>query len=224
MGLPLVAASLPEGANAAAVAQVVGASVACVVEAGPDHGSTAPSVIRVEGRRCIVERAGAFSQDDIDQLSLCRALFVCTGNTCRSPMASAMLSKLLADHWGISGNDLNSGGFFVQSAGLAAMMGAPASPDAVTVVADLGGDLSQHRSGMITMEMLLWADYLFGMTAGHCYTLESLWSEGMTPPRLLSPTHEDIADPIGGALVDYRTCAAQILACLQARLPEFLES
>ena len=103
-------------------------------------------------------------------------------------------------------------------------MGAPASPDAVTVIANMGGDLSQHQSGMITMEMLVWADYVFGMTAGHCYTLESLWAEGMTPPRLLSPAHEEIADPIGGELADYRTCAAQILACLQARLPELLEA
>jgi protein-tyrosine phosphatase len=103
-------------------------------------------------------------------------------------------------------------------------MGTDASPDAATVAADYGADLARHKSRMVTMEMLMWADHLFGMTAGHCYTLESILVEGMTLPRMLSPHMEDIADPIGGAVADYRTCAHQIHACLQARLPEFLES
>ena len=77
---------------------------------------------------------------------------------------------------------------------------------------------------MVTMEMLAWADHLFAMTNGHCSTLESIALEGMAHPRMLSPVHQDIADPIGAELAAYRTCADQILTCLKARLPEILES
>jgi len=46
----------------------------------------------------------------------------------------------------------------------------------------------------------------------------------MAQPRMLSPNHEDIIDPIGAETAAYRTCAHQIMACLHARLPELLES
>jgi len=101
-------------------------------------------------------------------------------------------------------------------------MGGEASPDAVRVVADFGADLSGHRSRMASMEMLLWADHIFVMTASHVYSLAAIVN--IPEPRLLSPAGDDIADPIGGEVADYRTCAEQIIQCLQERLPELLES
>lgn len=195
-----------------------------VIDAGNTQFANLPSVVHVEGRHCKLEREGALARDVLSELLLCRILFICTGNTCRSPMAQALCTKLLADRIGCPQADLKSHGFLVQSAGLAAMMGVTASAEAVQVAEELGADLSGHQSAMVTLEMLQWADHVFTMTSSHWYSLLSVPNSGFPVPRMLSPYHEDIADPIGGPLVDYRTCAQQITACLQLRLPEILES
>jgi protein-tyrosine phosphatase len=222
-GIPLVSTPIPGGLSAAEAAQLLGAQAAAIVDAGPASFAAAPTVVRATGRRCLVQQAGAVSAEQIEELAQCRILFICTGNTCRSPMAQVLCAKLLADALGCLPGDLKQRGFCVQSAGLAAMMGAHASPDAVTVVAQMGAQLTEHASRMVTRELLQWADFLFGMTAGHCWTLESI-PVPMPVPRMLAVDGTDIADPIGGAFVDYKTCAHQILESLQQHLPELLEA
>lgn len=223
VGIPLVCVPIPAGVNAADAARHLGESAVCVVDAGPTSFASVPTVVRAAGRRCLVEQAGAVSAEQIDELAQCRIVFICTGNTCRSPMAQALCAKLLAEALGCAPDELNQRGFCVQSAGLAAMTGKQASPDAVSVVAELGAQLQQHSSKMVTLELLQWADYLFGMTASHCWTLESIPAP-MPAPRMLTLDGTDIADPIGGAWSDYKTCAQQILESLQQRLPELLEA
>ncbi len=222
-GVPVACVPIPGGVSAAETAQLVGAQAACVVDAGPASVAAAPTVVRAVGRRCQVLEPGAVSAEQIDELALCRIVFVCTGNTCRSPMAQVLCAKLLAEALGCAPGDLKQRGFCVQSAGLAAMLGREASPEAVTVVAELGAELKEHSSRMVTLELLQWADYLFGMTAGHCWTLESIPTP-MPVPRMLTVDGSDIADPIGGAFANYKTCAHQILECLQQRLAELLEA
>jgi protein-tyrosine phosphatase len=165
---------------------------------------------------------GSLSSDQLDQLAMCRILFLCTGNTCRSPMAEALCKKLLADHLACTPADLPRHGYVVQSAGLSAFPGNEASADAVRAVAEYGGDLSVHRSQGITMDLLVQADHIFAMTAGHAIALAPL--REVANPRLLSPTGVDVADPIGREFADYRDCASQIIQYLRARLPELLES
>jgi L-threonylcarbamoyladenylate synthase len=223
IGTPLVSVPIPAGVSAAETAQLLGDQAAWVVDAGPASFAAAPTVVRATGRRCLVQEPGAVSAEQIDELALCRIVFVCTGNTCRSPMAQVLCTRLLAEALGCAPGDLRLRGFYVQSAGLAARMGAQASSDAVTVVAELGAELAGHSSRMVNLELLQWADFLFGMTAGHCWTLESIPAP-MPVPRLLAVDGTDIADPIGGAFADYKTCAHQILECLQQRLPELLEA
>jgi protein-tyrosine-phosphatase len=194
-----------------------------IIDAGPAQAA-GPTIVRAEGRRCLAERPGGLTGNQLDDLTLCRILFICTGNTCRSPMAAGLCMKLLADHLGCEPGELRRHGFCVQSAGLAAMMGAPASPDGVRVVADLGADIASHRSAMVMLEMLLGADQIFAMTASHQYTMKGIPVPEIPEPRLLSPRQEDVIDPIGGELADYRACASHILECLRERLPELLES
>ena len=220
--LPLVSIPVPHGVNAERTADAAGPDVACIVDGGPAQHGKLPSVVQAIGRRCRMVHEGGVTSEQLDQLTLCRILFICTGNTCRSPMAEVLCAKMLADQLGCAPGDLRRHGFSVQSAGLSAMTGSEASPDAVRVVADLGADLSAHRSRMASMEMLLWADHTFAMTAGHAVALSPLTE--IPTPRLLSPQGDDVADPIGGALADYRACAEQIIQCLQERLPELLES
>ena len=216
-GLPVIAISL-----SAPSAQDI-TNVDVVVDAGPADGQS-PSVVRADRNRLTLHQEGAVSPQRLDELALVRILFICTGNTCRSPMAAALCTKLLAERIGCSPAELKNHGFLVQSAGISAMMDSEASPEAVTTVAELGGELSQHRSNRITLETLLAADHIFAMTAGHWYTLKSIRIPDLVEPKLLSPRHDDVADPIGGPIGDYRACADQILGYLQERLPELLES
>jgi protein arginine phosphatase len=150
-------------------------------------------------------------------------LFVCTGNTCRSPLAEALCVRLLADRLGCEPADLPERGFFVQSAGLAAMMGAEATAEAVAVARELGADLSKHKSRPLTLDLLAQTDFLFAMTQAHLHLLKSLdLPEGPTL-ALLSGNGEDIADPIGSSSEVYRECALQIKKQLEARVTDILE-
>ena len=87
-----------------------------------------------------------------------KILFVCTGNTCRSSMAEAILKA--------------HGGFEVRSAGLAADQGSKASPHAVRVVAAQGLDMSQHRANLINELLVEWADLILAMTRRHKVAIE----------------------------------------------------
>jgi protein-tyrosine phosphatase len=221
-GLPIISFPIEGAATAAQAARLTEEDCSCIIDGGPTQFGASTTLILADGRRCRLLREGTVTREQIDNLALCRILFVCTGNTCRSPMAAALCVKMLADQLGCAPSELRQHGYRVESAGLAAMPGAQASPDAVRVVADFGGNLSGHCSRMASMEMLLWADYIFPMTASHLDALTPI--ANIPVPRLLSPLADDVADPIGGTIEDYRTCAEQIIQCLQQRLPELLES
>ncbi|MEM6394376.1 MAG: low molecular weight protein arginine phosphatase [Planctomycetota bacterium] len=153
-------------------------------------------------------------------------LLVCTGNTCRSPMAEGIARQVLAEMRGVSVEALEEDGVRVASAGVSAMDGSAASEQAVEVMAERGVDLSGHASRGLTVEMVRGADVVYTMTGAHrAMVLRMLegerdYAELQGRVSRLLPD-EDVADPIGGPRAEYAATADQIERGLRVRLRQW---
>ena len=150
-------------------------------------------------------------------------LFVCTGNTCRSPLAEALCKRALADRLGCDPAGLEARGFVVRSAGVAAYPGDDPSPGAVEAARELGADLSAHRSRPLNPELLASATDVVAMTRSHAYLLTARFP-GLGPPPVLLCGDGDLDDPIGGELGVYRDCAAKVRLHLDRLIAEWLRT
>lgn len=136
-------------------------------------------------------------------------LFICSGNTCRSPMAEALLAARLPE--------LN-----VSSAGLATVPGLPASIGAIDAMDAYGLNLDYHRSRQVSSYLLADADLVLCMGQSHKQTIVQALPELADKVFTLGEyagDEQDIADPFGGDAEEYAACAAQIDA-LVAKVAE----
>src|SRR5262249_31938210 len=195
-----------------------------VLDDGPCQFSEEATAVKLSGQDWQVVAEGVVPASDLSLFVACVILFVCTGNTCRSPLAEPLCKKLLAGRLGCSVEELPGGGLVVVSAGLAAGGGDEAAPEAVNIGLEMGADLSQHRTRPLTVDLAAQADHIVTMTNSHRQTLLAYFPGLAIWPRLLSPDQEDVADPIGGDQEVYRICAKQILTHLEQLLPELLQS
>jgi protein-tyrosine-phosphatase/tRNA A37 threonylcarbamoyladenosine synthetase subunit TsaC/SUA5/YrdC len=138
-------------------------------------------------------------------------LFVCTGNTCRSPMAAAIARHLLEKH-------PPSVPTRVESAGVAAGEGMPMTPEAAEVLREMGIDPGSHRSRPLTREMVREADVIYAMTRSHLDAIRALAPQGAARASLLNADGSDIPDPLGGPREVYRETARRLRDVLRQRL------
>src|SRR6185437_7366244 len=217
-------ASLPgdngtAAANAEQVLRLAGERVDMVLDDGPRPSAQPATILAVNGEDWQVVQPGVVSAEQIRQQMACLIVFICTGNTCRSPLAEALCKKRLADHLDCTIEELPARGFYVLSAGLSATLGGPAAAEAENVVRTYGGDLSAHRSQPLTPDLAARADYLLGMTHGHLQALTDYFAHLGVQPRLLDPAG-DIADPIGCDRPVYEACGRHIWDRLESLVAE----
>lgn len=136
-------------------------------------------------------------------------LFVCTGNTCRSPLAAALAGKILGERFGCRAIDLPARGIAIGSAGVATWGGLPASPEAEAAGREVGVDLSGHRSRAVDADLLAAATDVIAMTAGHAALLRARFP-GVGPAPVLLGGTADLDDPIGADAAVYRACVETI--------------
>lgn len=138
-------------------------------------------------------------------------LFVCTGNTCRSPMAEAIMEAMVRDS--SPNKDIK-----VKSAGITAIDGLSATQEAIMAMNKMGLDLSSHKSQRLTWELYQWADLILTMTDSHKNRIIDAYrskshDEVLNKVATISSfagTEGDINDPIGRTVEIYEECAQHL--------------
>ena len=189
------------------------------LDAGPTRFSKASTMLRVREDGYDIVREGVYDQRIIDRLLRTTILFVCSGNTCRSPMAEAIARTVIARQLNVAPDDVEKKGISIISAGSFAMPGARATPQAVEALRPMGADLTKHRSRPLTVELIHQADVIFTMSRSHAAAVTALVPSAADKTTTLDPGG-DIDDPIGGDLQLYQQLAGQMQQLVEQRLQE----
>jgi protein-tyrosine phosphatase len=214
---PLVLTSANRSGQADAVTahevvEYLDGDVALVLDDGPCRYGQPSSVVRVKKNKYEVLREGVVGEATLKRLSGIMVLFVCTGNTCRSPMAELLMRSSLAESLGCTLEELEDRGVTVVSAGIAAAPGCPPASEAVQVMREHGLNLSPHEAQPLTEQLVRHADLIVAMTQSHLQSIVERWPSAAARTSLLMPDRIDVPDPIGQSLGAYRHCAAQLTA------------
>ena len=132
-------------------------------------------------------------------------LFVCTGNTCRSPMAAALFNKIAIE----KNLDVR-----IESAGIFANDGEGASAEAIVVMKEYDIDLLGHHSQTINSELLEKSDLILTMTAAHKMLLDRYADNKTYTLCEFAGIDGDIPDPFGSDVDEYKMCADKLYTAL----------
>jgi tRNA threonylcarbamoyl adenosine modification protein (Sua5/YciO/YrdC/YwlC family) len=213
-------AGATEPVTAQDVIASLGDDVSLILDDGRTRFGQSSSVVQIDDGHFKMLRCGVVSQQTLQRLSALSIVFVCTGNTCRSPMADVLCRTLIAKRLGCPIGELEDRGVMISSAGISASMGARPSPEAVAVMAEMGIDLGGHASQPLGPQLIRHADIIWTMTRSHRQAILQQWPETAGRVHLLSLDGQDVSDPIGHPIDQYRRCVEQIKAELEARLAD----
>jgi L-threonylcarbamoyladenylate synthase len=211
----------PPAVDADQVLGYLSGQIELLLDAGPCRHKESSTVVKIDKGNIEVLRSGAYSQRQLHDLSEVRFLFVCTGNTCRSPMAEGIFRKYLAEKLGCDVDGLGALGYKVNSAGIMGSTGLPASPEAVKACAVEGIDIRAHRNKGLSWELIEESDFIFAMERLHAETVVALEPNAADKCLLLAEP-KGIPDPMGHPQEYYDGCARTIVAAVRRRLDELI--
>lgn len=225
-GVPVVAASASLSGEPACVrgddaVRLFKDRVACIIDRGETRYKTPSTVVRVTGPRIEIVREGAIARSLIEELDFHHVVFVCTGNTCRSPIAETMARELIAKKFSVKPDDLERAkGIRISSAGTGAMSGQDMSIGSRQVLEEMGFHPNRHASAPLNFALVEEADQIYVMSHSHREQILDWIPEAASKVKLLDPSGRDVDDPIWGDLEVYRDCAMHIRKCIEARIGE----
>lgn len=168
-----------------------------------------------------IRREGALEERALRRAATSEILFVCTGNSCRSPMAEYLFRDKLGIRLELKGSYLRRHGYAVSSAGTFAPSGGLMSRGSAAELERRGIPATMHRSQPLTPELVQRCERIYVMSAEHRDSVIDLVPSSASRVSLLDEPHS-VTDPVGGDASEYRRCAEQIERAVQRRVEEFV--
>jgi L-threonylcarbamoyladenylate synthase len=214
-------ANQPPAVDAKEVLAQLSGKIELLMDAGTCKYKKSSDVVKIGKMGLQILRLGIHSKAQLDAMSVVKFLFVCTGNTCRSPMAEGIFKKYLAEKLQCKVDQLEQAGYKISSGGIMNTSGFPASAGALAACAVKGIDLSAHRNKGLTKELIEESDVIFAMEHIHKDNIIALNHQAADKCFLLAKDKE-ISDPIGHPQEIFNKCADMIEAAVKERISEFV--
>jgi tRNA threonylcarbamoyl adenosine modification protein (Sua5/YciO/YrdC/YwlC family) len=199
----------------------IGGLVDIVIDTGKCKYEKSSTVAKISTTGLKVLRVGAYSERRIQKMYVINIVFVCSGNTCRSPMAEALAKKKMAEKLGCRVDQLEEYGYKIESAGILAVNGVSASEGSIRFCESRGFNLHTHRSQRLTGAKIRLADHIFAMSNGHKDAIIQICPQAEQKCSLLIDGQE-VDDPIGGDDDAYAACGEMIEKAVNERMSVIL--
>ncbi len=212
-------ASLPgrtPAMSATELGRLFGSELEFIIDGGILPATGLSTVVKCSKKGFSIVRTGAIAPSALEEAVARTILFVCLGNTCRSPMAVGLMKKALAGHLHVTEDMLVKTGYNVKSAGTSAAVGEPMSEHAKTVLREKSCGTGAHASQPVSPLLVNESDYMFVMNESQRTAILSMAPQAAGRVELLDREGQAIEDPFGSSLEDYRRAADRMLKSMPA--------